>query len=228
METGSFQRINRRTKKICLGPQGERRTREQHAAAAAAGCEGTPCARRARASGRHRALNTMARGRVSNACTWPSLQWARKARAIWATGSGRWTSTCWRRRSNPACRRALALTAVVATRGDPRQRALDRHLLAGVDNRLASAAQPERSHSHAADRSGAMEHPRSPPFDSHVLARRSSATTVATAATGDASTMTALRTDGGPRFGLAAHSTPTHVHAALAGEGGRGRGGGQK
>ena len=43
-----------------------------------------------------------------------------------------------------------------------------------------------------------MEHPRSPPFDSHVLARRSSATTVATAATGDASTMTALRT-GGPR-----------------------------
>ena len=161
----------------------------------------------------------MARGRVSNMGTWPSLKWARKARAIWATGSGRWTSTCWRRRSNPACRRASALTAVVATRGDPRQRALDRHLLAGVDNRLASAAQPERSHSHAADRSGAIEHPCSPPFDSHVLARRSSATTVATAATGDASTMTALRT-GGPRRSASLPTPPRPARACRP----RGRG----
>ena len=58
-----------------------------------------------------------------------------------------------------------------------------------------------------------MEHPRSPLFDSHV------------AATGDASTMAALRTEvAHGSFGLAAHSTPTHVHAALRGKGGRGEG----
>ena len=91
---------------------------------------------------------------------------------------GRWTSTYWRRRSRPACRRASPLTASVATRGDPQLRALDKHLLV-----LTTSAhwQPERSRSHAADRSGTFGAPALTPV--RLSQASSSTTTTAPAAT---------------------------------------------
>ena len=83
-------------------------------------------ARRVRASGRHRALSTLPRGDASRT----RVRGQQSSRLL-AAEEGEshlgnrlrlWPSTCWRRRSKEACRRASPLTAAVATRRRPRSK----------------------------------------------------------------------------------------------------------
>ena len=81
-------------------------------------------ARRVRASGRHRALSTLPRGDASRTRVRGQqssrLLAAEEGESHLGNRLGLWPSTCWRRRSKAACRRASPLTAAVATRRRPR------------------------------------------------------------------------------------------------------------
>jgi hypothetical protein len=83
-------------------------------------------ARRVRASGRHRALSTLPRGDASRTRVRGQqssrLLAAEEGESHLGNRLGLWPSTCWRRRSKVACRRASPLTAAVATRRRPRSK----------------------------------------------------------------------------------------------------------
>ena len=127
VDPSSFGRIKRRTNSVAqklfgrtpagrVGRASSMRQPRQRAARA----------RRVRASGRHRALSTLPRGDASRTRVRGQqssrLLAAEEGESHLGNRLGLWPSTCWRRRSKAACRRASPLTAAVATRRRPRSK----------------------------------------------------------------------------------------------------------
>ena len=105
-------------------------------------------ARRVRASGRHRALSTLPRGDASRTRVRGQqssrLLAAEEGESHLGNRLGLWPSTCWRRRSKAACRRASPLTAAVATRRRPRSKSCCASCPLRPSSRRCAHAQQER------------------------------------------------------------------------------------